>query len=59
MRNTKQTFSINLKNKNELYHRKNVRKVTFIDEDLFVTGSADSVIKLWKTGNSSSSVRNE
>ena len=59
MEHLKQTFSINLRNKNELYHRKNVRKVSFIDEDLFVTGSADSVIKLWKTGHSSSSVRNE
>ena len=59
MEHLKQTFSINLRNKNELYHRKNVRKVSFIDEDLFVTGSADSVIKLWKSGHSSSSVRNE
>ena len=59
MKYSKQTFSINFRNKNELYHRKNVRKVTFIDEDLFATGSADSVIKLWKTGHSSSSVRNE
>ena len=59
MKHSKPTVSINLRNKNEIYHRKSVRKVSFIDEDLFVTGSADSVIKLWKSGHSSSSVRNE
>lgn len=43
-----ESFGIIFRQKNTIKHSKGLTKICFIDDSHFLTGSKDSVIKLWK-----------